>query len=86
VQEAIERGYTPSLALLRFYTERAYTIPSTSMKVIPCPAQTRHVKCINCRLCMHSLPKGSVIGLQLHGVGASRAARRIPALGQESLF
>jgi hypothetical protein len=85
VEQAIERGYMPLLAVRRFYTKRAYRIPTAGVKIIPCPAQTRDVKCIHCRLCFNRLAKGSVIAVQLHGVGAGMAARRIPLYGQTSL-
>jgi hypothetical protein len=85
VEEAIEHGYVPLLAVRKFFTSRAYRVPTAGVKVIPCPAQTRHVKCIGCRLCFGKLSKGSVIAVQLHGVGAGKAARRIPLYGQTSL-
>lgn len=85
-EQAIARGYVPLLAVHRFYTKRAYRPPAAGVKVIPCPAQTRQVKCVGCRLCFGKLPKGSAIAVELHGVGAHKAARRIPIPGQLQLF
>lgn len=84
--QAIQEGYTPAITMVTFYREKAYNIPgSKHLKVIPCPAQTRHRKCNECRLCFKSLPKGVMIGFQLHGTGAAKARKRLPVLGQETM-
>lgn len=85
VEQAIELGYTPAMTMRFFYHKTAYRLPGLeSVKVIPCPEQTRGIKCNKCRLCMKKLPKGTAIGFELHGTGASQAAHRLPIIGQET--
>lgn len=67
--EAVDLGYMPSFTLAEFESERAYRLGS--VKVIPCPAQTRNVKCVDCRLCFKPLPKGVAIGFAWHGRGGA---------------
>jgi hypothetical protein len=83
VVAATDRGYTPAMTVVAFHSSRAYSVPKTCVKIIPCPAQTRGgVKCINCRLCFKKLPKGKAVSFHLHGCGATKAASRLPILGQ----
>lgn len=85
-EQAIHDGYTPAITVVSFYRARAYNIPGHNhLKIIPCPAQTRHRKCNECRLCFKPLPKGVMIGFQLHGMGASKARKRLTVLGQETM-
>lgn len=45
--------------------------PVTSVPIIPCPAQTRHVACTDCRLCFDDGARrkaGVTIGFSIHGV------------------
>ena len=71
---AFAAGYVPALTVARFEKPTAY--PLGDFKLIPCPAQTRDVKCIECRLCIdrHDTLRAqrAVIGFALHGPGAKR--------------
>jgi len=84
-EEAIERGYTPAMVVTKFPADKAFLIPGTGMKVVPCPAQIRTSKCITCRLCFKPMPKGKLIGFQLHGFGANRMVKKLPTLGQMTM-
>ncbi len=64
-EEAVDLGYMPSFTMASFEQQRAYKMGS--VKVVPCPAQTRNVKCVDCKLCFQKLPKGTAIGFAWHG-------------------
>lgn len=86
VLQAIDLGYMPAITMVEFRDKRAFSLPEApAVKVVPCPSQTRGIKCIHCRLCFKKLPKGRVIGFQLHGNGARMAASRLPILGQVAM-
>lgn len=86
LEEAIDLGWFPAITVVDYRGKKAYDVPELpGVKIVPCPAQTHGTKCIECRLCFKPLPKGRVIGFKLHGVGASKAARRLPVLGQLTL-
>lgn len=50
VWRARVRGYATALVVAEFHQDAAYV--HEGIRVIPCPAQTRHVTCETCRLCM----------------------------------
>lgn len=71
---AHERGYAAALVVPPHKSAKAYELDG--MKVIPCPSQTRDVKCTDCRLCfdadgLHS--RRSVIAFEVHGASKKRA-------------
>jgi len=91
VREAKTRGYAAALVVERFASDRAYVVEE-GVKVIPCPAQTRDVKCTDCRLCLDE-PRlwrtGTTIAFALHGGGVNKAKaamRRVslPVLGDQT--
>jgi hypothetical protein len=84
-EDAIDVGYTPAITVLKFHQRKAYSVPGSSLKIVPCPAQTYGRKCNECRLCFRDLPKGTMIGFELHGSGASAASKRLSVLGQEAM-
>lgn len=77
VLEAQERGYATAVVVEDFPSARLYG--STIGDVLPCPAQTRHRTCTDCRLCMDDAgvrARGYSIGFEVHGVPyAVRMAR-----------
>lgn len=81
--QAVSQGYTPALTVRSFRRHKAYE--HEGLKIIPCPAQTQHRTCVECRLCMRKLPEGTAIGFEIHGVGAAYARPRLPMLDQLSL-
>lgn len=73
VEEARERGYAPSIVVEEFHSDKLYD------GILPCPAQTHHGNCTDCRLCFNDagvLGRGYAIGFELHGIPyAMRQAR-----------
>jgi len=78
VRDAVEAhswGYAPALTVRSFASDRAYPLRGgklrggRSLKLVPCPAQTRGATCVECRLCLdrdlHAA--GVAIGFALHG-------------------
>lgn len=75
---ALERGYAPAMAVPEHKSDRATVDPSTGIRVIPCPSQTRGVTCAQCKLCMRdeALHAGrAVIAFAAHGQDKKRALR-----------
>jgi hypothetical protein len=72
---AMAKGYAAALVTGPHPADgRAYE--RDGVKVIPCPSQTRDVKCTDCRLCFDApglLARNAVIAFETHGVGKKRA-------------
>lgn len=79
-EEAVELGYMPSFTMASFERDTAYRMGS--VKVVPCPAQTRDLKCVDCRLCFKKLPEGTAIGFEWHGRQMS-GKRQLDVIQQE---
>lgn len=82
IAEAHARGYDVAITLAEFPRTRAFELPGTGVKVVPCPQQTRGTTCVRCRLCI-SAPlreRGLVIGFAAHGARAERARRRLAVI------
>lgn len=52
--KAREQGYAPALVVGSHKSEKAYTVPGSDVKWIPCLEQTRGIPCSDCRLCMNT--------------------------------
>jgi hypothetical protein len=85
VAAAHARGYAPSIVVEEFRSDKLYTIEGGPgyaefpLSILPCPAQTRHGNCADCRLCFNDKglrERGYAIGFELHGIPyAIRQAR-----------
>ena len=71
----------PSFTMSSFESERGYSV-GHGVKVVPCPAQTRDLKCNQCRLCFKKMPKGTAIGFAWHGQG-SAGKRKLDVIQRE---
>lgn len=75
-KEALRAGYAPAIVVARHESDRARVVDG--VRVIPCPSQTRGVKCTDCGLCMqadklHAI--GAAIAFETHGQSKKRALR-----------
>lgn len=54
--EAFARGYPPAITLPELPSEAPWSQSSEggSVRVVPCPAQTKGRKCVDCRLCLNT--------------------------------
>ncbi len=75
VVAAREAGYAAALVVAHHPQDgRAFRTPE-GVKVIPCPSQTRDVKCTDCKLCWNDellLAQGACISFAAHGATKKR--------------
>jgi len=83
--QARKLGYAPAIIVPEHTTDKAFTLKGSSIKWIPCPAQTKSetVTCLSCKLCMkadylHSSKHG--IAFAAHGTGAAKIKTRLKIL------
>lgn len=75
VHTAKHLGYATALIVPAFRSERLYV--QDGLRILPCPAQTRHVTCAQCRLCWDDRRLRSAnitIGFAPHGAGRGRVS------------
>lgn len=80
VQYARQNGYAPAIVVSEHLSEKVYTLPGSDTKWIPCPAQTRHVGCADCKLCFDTdrLYKTNMgIAFSAHGIKKNTIKRRL---------
>lgn len=86
VDEALRaraQGYASAIVVPEHPSERAYQIPGSDVKWIPCPNQTRGVGCTDCRLCFDAdrLFEGNFgIAFAAHGVRKENVKRRLTVI------
>ena len=71
VKDAKKQGYAPAIVVPSFKSDKAFIIDGSDTKWIPCPAQTRDIPCVNCRLCFNAdrLHENNFgIAFEAHGV------------------
>jgi hypothetical protein len=76
IQAARAVGYAAAIVVDKFPSERAFSVPGSSAKIVPCPAETRGTTCVECRLCLDAdklLERNVVIAFEAHGPMARRA-------------
>jgi hypothetical protein len=86
VAHAKERGYPTTLVVGTFQQHTRYT--HREIELIPCPAQTRHITCLQCQLCMkveylrtHNVSIGFQAHCQgRHGSNAVKLSRKLSQL------
>lgn len=84
VKLARKQGYAPTIIVPCHKTEKAFKLKGSSIKWIPCPAQTRDkVTCESCKLCMKadwlfSAKRG--IAFAAHGIKKNSLKRRLKVL------
>lgn len=80
-------GYAPAIVVPDFPSRRAFRLPGSSVRIIPCPAETGSVTCIECRLCLDRdlLAMNAAIGFAAHGTQATGIRHRLRVLNQGDL-
>ncbi len=78
--EARRAGYAPAIVVRDFPNgERAWDNNGT--RWVPCPAETRGMACIDCRLCFGTSKLERIgIAFEAHGRGRNRASRHLPVM------
>lgn len=80
VSAAREQGYAPAMVVAEHPSEKAYQLPGSDIKWIPCPNQTRGVGCTDCKLCFNAdrLFDGNFgIAFAAHGVRKNDIKRHL---------
>jgi hypothetical protein len=83
VEEAHSRGYPSAIVVEAFPDgKRAFRLPGTTARIVPCPAETLEKSCVECRLCLNAdklHTMNTAIAFQVHGQQrrAARAALRV---------
>lgn len=83
IEVARRAGYASAIVVGAFPSPRAFPLPGTTAKIIPCPAETRSTTCIECRLCLDAdklLERNRAIGFAAHGPGAGRVRQTLVQL------
>lgn len=85
--EARKMGYAPAIVVSEFASAKAFTLPGSDVKYIPCPAQTspggKDIGCTECRLCFNAdrLFQGNFgIAFSAHGVRKNKIKRRLTVI------
>lgn len=84
IEQARAQGYAPAIVVPEFTTDKAFTLPGSDTKFIPCPAQThpggKEIGCTDCRLCFNAnrLYKGNFgIAFAAHGIKKAELKRHL---------
>lgn len=82
--EARKQGYAPAIVVSEFASPKAFTVPGSDVKYIPCPAQTspggKDIGCTECRLCFNAdrlYENNFGIAFEAHGVKKNAIKRRL---------
>lgn len=76
IEAARAAGYAAAIVVDRFPSDKAFSVPGSSTKIVPCPAETRGTTCVECRLCLDAdklARKNVTIAFEAHGPMARRA-------------
>ncbi|MFP2929488.1 ParB/RepB/Spo0J family partition protein [Pyxidicoccus sp. 3LG] len=76
IETARSRGYAAAIVVEDFPDcDKAFALPGTKARIIPCPAETRGRTCIECRLCLDVdlLKLNAAIAFKIHGQGGAAA-------------
>ena len=85
IELARRRGYPSAIVVLEFPNgERAFHLPGASARIVPCPAETRGLTCVQCRLCLDRDLLGLNIAIAFgpHGPRAGRVRETLIQLGR----
>lgn len=81
---AREKGYAPAIIVGEFTNSKAFTLPGSDIKFIPCPAQTqpggKQIGCSDCKLCFNAdrlFRDNFGIAFAAHGVRKNNIKRQL---------
>jgi hypothetical protein len=82
-EQARACGYAAALVVAEHPSEKAYTLPGSDIKWIPCVQQTKGIGCSDCRLCFNAdrlYKDGYGIAFAAHGSKKNSLKRRLTVL------
>jgi hypothetical protein len=81
------QGYAPAIVVGEFASPKAFMLPGSDVKYIPCPAQTqpggKDIGCTECRLCFNAdrlFEKNLGIAFAAHGVRKEQIKKRLQVI------
>jgi hypothetical protein len=77
------QGYVPAIVVDHHISEKAYKLPGSDIKWVPCLQQTRDISCSDCRLCFDDKKLkaiGAGIAFAAHGAGTNKVKRRLQVI------
>lgn len=78
------RGYVPALVVREFPSSKAFSVPNTDIRFVPCLAETQNMTCVECRACFDTAglkKKNLGIAFAVHGVASKAAKKKLPIYG-----
>ncbi len=83
IESAREHGYAAAIVLNQFPSTKAFTLPGTTARIIPCPAETVGRTCVECRLCLDAgklFERNFAIAFEAHGPGVKKVREALVQL------
>jgi hypothetical protein len=84
IEVARQAGYAAAIVVAEFPSKRAFPLPGSSARIVPCPAEanddpTKNVTCASCRLCLDRdlLGLNRAIGFEAHGPQARQVRKQL---------
>lgn len=80
IEAARERGYAAAIVVASFPSTIAFSLPGTTARIVPCPAETRGLTCVECGLCLDAgnlLAKNVAIAFEAHGPGKKKVRQTL---------
>jgi hypothetical protein len=80
VKHARQNGYAPAIIVANHIDKKSYYISGSDIKWIPCPSQTHHIKCGNCKLCFNAdrlFNNNMGIAFEAHGIKKNYIKNRL---------
>lgn len=75
IQNARVAGYAAAIVVDEFPSDKAFFLPGSNTRIVPCPAETRGKTCVECRLCLDAdklASRNVAIAFEAHGPMARR--------------
>lgn len=85
IELAHAAGYPAAIVVETFPSDIAFSLPGSSARIIPCPAETRGVTCATCRLCIERdlLGMNAAIAFEAHGGGRKKVVDTLVTLSRK---
>lgn len=83
IELARRDGYACAIVVDKFSSAKAFSLPGTNAKIIPCPAETRGTTCVECRFCLDAdalLDRNVAIAFAAHGSGKKKVVEKLVRL------
>lgn len=80
IEHARDAGYPGAIVLEKFPSKKAFRLPGSDARIIPCPAEVKKTTCVECRLCLDAdnlLAKNVAIAFEAHGPGKKKVVQAL---------